>query len=259
MYQFPPLKDCRILVTNDDGYNAPGIKALERVAKSLSKDVWIVAPETEQSGAGHSLTLTEPLRLRKVSARKYAVKGTPTDCVMMAINQVMQDRRPDLILSGINRGGNLAEDVTYSGTVAACMEGTMFDIPSIALSQSFANRKVLHMATAEQHAGGIIKKLVAVGWHRNVLINVNFPDVPPDQVKGVELVRQGLRDFSGLAMEYRIDARDQPYYWIGFRPASGAPKRKSDLGAVEAGYIAVTPLHLDLTAERALRRLRDAF
>jgi len=123
------LKNKRILVVNDDGVGAPGIKILEKVAKSLSDDVWVVAPEQEQSGAGHSLTLTSPLRLRKISARKFAVQGTPTDCVMLAVNKVFNNEKPDLVLSGINRGANMGEDVTYSGTIAACMEGTLLGIP----------------------------------------------------------------------------------------------------------------------------------
>lgn len=252
------LKNKRILVVNDDGIAAPGMKLLEKVAKSLSDDVWVVAPELENSGAGHSLTLTDPLRMRKISAQKYAVDGTPTDCVMLAINKVFNNVKPDLILSGINRGANMGEDVTYSGTIAACMEGTLLGIPSIALSQSFANRKVLHWATAEHFAADIIKKIVKAGWPKDVLINVNFPDVPHTHVKGVEVVPQGKRDYSNLEIVERIDARDQTYYWIGFRPASGEPKRNSDLGATADGYISVTPLHLDLTEKRALKTLKAA-
>ncbi len=252
------LKKMRILVTNDDGINAPGIKILVKIAKSLSDDVWIVAPEREKSGAGHSLTLTEPLRMRKVSARKYAVQGTPTDCVMLAVNQVFENQVPDLLLSGINKGANMGEDVTYSGTIAACMEGTLLGIPSIALSQSFANRRIMHWPTAEANAPGIIRKLVATGWPKEVLMNVNFPDVPQNQVKGLEVVPQGKRDYSNLEIHQRIDAREQPYYWIGFRPVKGKPRRNSDLGAVEAGYIAISPLHLNLTEKRALKSLKAA-
>ncbi len=253
-----PLKNLRIMVTNDDGVGAPGMRILEKIAKSLSDDVWVVAPEREQSGAGHSLTLTEPLRMRKVSARKYAVLGTPTDCVMLGVNQLFQEHKPDLLLSGINRGANMGEDVTYSGTIAACMEGTLIGIPSIAMSQSFANRRTLHWPTAEAHAAGIIRKLVKEGWPNDVLMNVNFPDVPKNEVKGFEIVPQGRRDYSNLQIVQRIDARDQPYYWIGFRPVQGKPKRNSDIGAVEAGYIAVTPLHLNLTETKTLRALRRA-
>ena len=253
------LRRKRILLTNDDGINAPGMKVLQRIARSLSNDVWVVAPEGEHSGASHSLTLTAPLRLRKISAKKFAVEGTPTDCVMMAMNQVMADNPPDLLLSGVNRGANMGEDVTYSGTIAAAMEGTLVGVPSIALSQSFANRKVMHWPTAEQHASDIIRRLVAIGWSRDVLMNVNFPDCLPGDVKGVEVVRQGRRDFSSLNIEQRIDARERPYYWIGFRPIQGQPKEGTDLRATEEGRIAITPLHLDLTENKALKQLKAAF
>lgn len=254
----PLLPGKRILITNDDGILAPGLKVLERIARQLSDDVWIVAPEQENSGAGHSLTLTMPLRLRRVSARKFAVQGTPTDCVMMALNQVVGDRRPDLLLSGVNRGANMGEDVTYSGTIAAAMEGTLLRVPSIALSQSFANRKILHWPTAEEHAPDLVRRLVQQGWPEDVLININFPDVPSAQVKGIEVCRQGRRDISELQIEQRIDAREQAYYWLGFRPRKGTPKRGTDLSVVENGGIAVTPLHLDLTEKRTLKTLKAA-
>ena len=253
------LRRKRILLTNDDGINAPGMKVLQRIARSLSNDVWVVAPEGEHSGASHSLTLTAPLRLRKISAKKFAVEGTPTDCVMMAMNQVMADNPPDLLLSGVNRGANMGEDVTYSGTIAAAMEGTLVGVPSIALSQSYANRKVMHWPTAEQHASDIIRRLVAIGWSRDVLMNVNFPDCLPGDVKGVEVVRQGRRDFSALNIEQRIDARERPYYWIGFRPIQGQPEEGTDIRATEEGRIAITPLHLDLTENKALKQLKAAF
>ena len=253
------LRRTRILLTNDDGINAPGMKVLQRIARSLSNDVWVVAPEGEHSGASHSLTLTAPLRLRKISAKKFAVEGTPTDCVMMAMNQVMADNPPDLLLSGVNRGANMGEDVTYSGTIAAAMEGTLVGVPSIALSQSFANRKVMHWPTVEQHASDIIRRLVAIGWSRDVLMNVNFPDCLPGDVKGVEVVRQGRRDFSSLNIEQRIDARERPYYWIGFRPIQGQPEEGTDIRATEEGRIAITPLHLDLTENKALKQLKAAF
>lgn len=243
------MRDLRILVSNDDGIHAPGLKALERIARKLSRDVWVVAPDSEQSGASHSLTLSEPLRIRKISARRHAVSGTPTDCVMMALNTIIKGRRPDLVLSGVNRGGNLGEDVTYSGTVAAAMEGTLLEVPSIALSQCFGwfgNRKV-PWATSEAHAPGLIERLVDIGWPRDCLINVNFPDCDPAQVTGVEVTVQGRRDANDLLIEERTDARHNPYYWIGFRRTPYTPAAGTDLAAITAGRISVTPLHLDLT------------
>ncbi|HLT77229.1 MAG TPA: 5'/3'-nucleotidase SurE [Ferrovibrio sp.] len=248
----------RILVSNDDGIHAPGLKILEKVARTLSKDIWVVAPEYEQSGASHSLTLTQPLRIRKVGPRKFAVRGTPTDCVMMAIHELMKDKRPDLLLSGVNRGANLGEDVTYSGTVAVAMEGTLLGVPSIALSQCFQFGHPVKWATAEHHAPKVIRKLLKAGWPKGVLINVNFPDVIADSVTGIEVVKQGQRDLTDLVLDHRIDARGVPYYWIGFRRQKSKAKRQSDLGATENGAISVTPLQLDLTQSATLKALRSA-
>ncbi len=254
----PDLKKRRILLCNDDGIHAPGLKVLERVARQLADEVWVVAPESEQSGTSHALTLTLPLRVRKLSPRRFAVSGTPTDCVLMALSHIMRDRPPDLVLSGINRGGNLGEDVVYSGTVAAAMEATLIGVPAIALSQSFARRERMRWKTAERHAPDLIRRLCAIGWPENVLINVNFPDIDADEVVGVDVCRQGKRDLSSLDMEERIDARGQPYFWIGFRPVQGRPARATDLAAVENDRIAVTPLQLDLTENRVLKSLRQA-
>ena len=191
---FPPVEDLsnlRILISNDDGVNAPGIKVLERIARAISKDVWVVAPEQEQSAAGHSLTIRRPLRVRQLSRRRFAVDGTPTDAVLLGVNHVMKGKRPDLVLSGINRGSNLGEDVTYSGTVAAAMEATILGIPAIALSQFINHPHPVKWATAEYWAPDIIRRIMAVGWGRNVLMNVNFPDVLQSHVTGIEVTRQG--------------------------------------------------------------------
>jgi len=228
---------------------------LEKIAAKLSKDVWVVAPELENSGAGHSLTLSLPLRLRQVNKRKFAVRGTPTDCVIVGVNEVLKDKKPDLILSGVNRGSNLGEDVTYSGTVAAAMEGTLVDVPSIALSQKLTPGHPVKWATAEQHAPRVIKKLLKAGWPRGVLININFPDVMHDAVKGVKVVRQGQRDLTEVHLDARVDARDVPYYWIGFRRDNQKFKPGTDLRAVDEGMISVTPLALDLTHHASLKSL----
>ncbi len=255
----PDLARARILVTNDDGIHAPGLKVLEKVAKGLSKDVWVVAPETEQSGASHSLTLTEPLRVREQSRRRFAVRGTPTDCVLMALHEILADRPPDLVLSGINRGANLAEDVTYSGTIAAAMEGALLNVPSIALSQCLLAPHPPKWSTAEHHAPGVITKLVAAGWPPEVLMNVNFPDVPHARVTGVELCRQGRRDVKDLLIDSRVDPRGNAYHWIGFRRQEGRPRQGTDLAVTQRGAIAVTPLQLDLTDRRAMKALGAAF
>ena len=167
----------RILITNDDGIEAPGLDVLQKIASDLSKDVWVVAPETDQSGAAHSLTLHEPLRLRKLSERVFAVKGTPTDCVIMGVRYILQDELPTLVLSGVNRGANLADDITYSGTIAGAIEGAMLGIPSIALSLAidWENPKKIRWETPMELGADLIRKLMKAGWPRDVLINVNFP------------------------------------------------------------------------------------
>lgn len=245
----------RILVSNDDGIHAPGLKAAEKVARALSDDVWIIAPETEQSGASHSLTLTRPLRVRTISKRKFAVDGTPTDCVMMGVLHIMKDFRPDLVISGVNRGSNIADDVTYSGTIAAAMEGTVLGIPSVALSQAYTFDKNVQVrwSCAEAYGPVVIRKLLAAGWPKEVLVNINFPDRAPDKVEGVRVTSQGKRDQATLAVDERIDARGNPYFWIGFKRILSNPPQGTDLRAIYDGFVSVTPLHLNLTETPTLK------
>ncbi|MEH3106366.1 MAG: 5'/3'-nucleotidase SurE [Sphingomonas fennica] len=241
----------RILVTNDDGIHAPGMAVLERIAAALSDDVTVVAPAEEQSGTGRSLTLTRPLRVRPAGDRRHAVSGTPTDAVMMALGRLMADARPDLILSGVNRGANLAEDVSYSGTVSAAMEGALAGIPSVALSQVYARAAPgddVSFAAAAAWGERVLRPLVAGPWAPRTLVNVNFPARPADAVQGIRVTRQGLRDYGRLAIDARTDPRGFPYFWYslaGTAPAGG--DGDTDLEAVAAGYVSVTPLHLDMT------------
>ncbi len=249
----------RILISNDDGILAPGLKALEHIARTFSKDVWVVAPDSEQSAASHSLTLHRPLSLRRISAKRWTVNGTPTDCVYLALHKVMADKRPDLVLSGVNHGGNIGEDVTYSGTIAAAMESTLLGVPSIALSQVYEDGRQIRWKTAEQWGIKTVRALLKEGWPANVLINVNFPDLPAAQVRGIRASRQGEHEV-GDAFEERTDPRGRTYYWIGqdeVGEVHGA--RGTDLRAVDDGYVAVTPLHLDLTHRPSLKALRKAF
>ncbi len=248
----------RILLTNDDGIAARGLALLEKVARELSDDVWIVAPADEQSGAGHSLTLTVPVRLRRLDERRFAVRGTPTDAVMMAVAYIMKDHRPDLILSGINRGANLAEDVTYSGTVSAAMEGALAGIPSIALSQSYAKEGMgdtVPFAAAEAWAERVLRPLIAAPFAPRTLVNVNFPARAPDDVQGIRVTRQGLRDYGRLKIEQRTDMRGFDYFWFGLGAMIETPSHATDLEAVADGYVAVTPLHLDLTHDASMASL----
>ena len=181
----------RILLTNDDGIEAPGLGVLEKIATDLTDDVWVVAPETDNSGASHSLTLAEPLRMRELGKRHYAVKGTPTDCVIMGVRFLLREQPPDLVLSGVNRGQNLADDVTYSGTVAGAIQGTLLGVPSIAMSLVCGPvetgkevREPPIWETPMQHGGELVRKLVNSGWPEGVVINVNFPCCEPGAVKG---------------------------------------------------------------------------
>ena len=262
--RLPDLARARVLICNDDGINAPGLKLLEKVIRPLVREVWVVAPETEHSGASHSLTLRRPLRLREVSGRRFAVDGTPTDCVLLGVRKVLKDRPPDLVLSGINRGGNLGEDVTYSGTIAAAMEATLLGFPAISLSLVSDDRRVVKWATAEHWTGRVLDMLAAHSWPPNVFINVNFPDVPARSVKGIEITRQVQRMISGDLME-GVDPRGEPYFWIGSQhsedrrrrgTSEDRRRRGTDLNAVNRGVISVTPLTLDLTHGATARALR---
>ncbi len=248
----------RILVTNDDGIHAPGLVVAERIARALSDDVWVVAPETEQSGASHSLTLTLPLRLRQITPRRFAVSGTPTDCVMMAALHILKDQPPELILSGVNWGSNMADDVTYSGTIAGAMEGCALGIPSIAMSQEGdeESREIIDWSAGEVHGPALIRRLIEAAWSKGTLININFPGCPAGEVTGVALVPQGQYDLQSTEIEERRDARNRPYYWVGLRRRRAEPPADSDLGAVYANKIAVTPLHLNLTDTAALEKMR---
>lgn len=250
----------RILVTNDDGINAPGLVALEAIAAQLSDDVWVVAPAEEQSGAGHSLTLSQPVRVRAINPRRFAVRGTPTDCVMLALGAVMKDAKPDLILSGVNRGGNLAEDVTYSGTVSAAMEGCLAGIRSIALSQCMIDYSEGRedFTTATAHGAEIIRRVQDIDWPKGVLININFPPVAAEAVKGVRVTEQGFRDYGNIHLVERIDPRGFPYYWHGFGREMPAPGHETDLKAMHEACISVTPLHLDMTHYETMAALRGA-
>ena len=252
------LSKSRILISNDDGIDAAGLKSMAKIARKLSSDVWIVAPETEQSAVGHSLTLRRPLRIRKISENKFAVDGTPTDCVLLGVNKIMSENPPDLILSGINRGGNLGEDVTYSGTVAAAMEGALLGIPSVAISLVVTDRARPRWVTAETWVPKVLKKLTTNSWPKNVFINVNIPDVPARSVTGMEVNRQGWRKIGGELAEGR-DPRGDQYFWIGTQRDEDRFRKDTDLEAVHRGAISLTPLGLDLTHGATLRKLRDAF
>jgi 5'-nucleotidase len=246
----------RILLTNDDGIHADGLEALERIAAALSDDVWVVAPEYEQSGASRALTLADPIRVRQIAERRFATTGTPTDCVMLGVNDLVPGKKPDLVLSGVNRGANLAEDVTMSGTVAGAIEGMALGVPSIALSQMGFYEEGTSFAAAETFGPGIVKRLVELGWPSDVVLNINFPNGPVERIKEVEVTRQGFRDFHIRHNEKRTDLRGRDYYWVGFRQLRSSPAEGTDLRALYDGKISVTPLHIDLTHQTTVHDLK---
>jgi len=256
--KLPELSRTRILVTNDDGIHAPGLEALVEIATQLSSDVWVVAPEFNQSGAGHSLSISRPIRAREVSETKFAIEGTPTDCVLFAVKHLLKDRKPDIVLSGVNRGTNMADDVTYSGTIAGAMEGCLLGIPSIAFSLAYAHPHPVKWGTATAHGADVARRVLAMDWPRNIFVNVNFPDVVTASVRGTRVTRQGVRGFGGTIIE-RTDPRGGAYYWIGYTPGEHELDEESDLYAVRHGWISVTPLHLDLTHEATRRKLSAQF
>jgi 5'-nucleotidase len=251
----------RILLTNDDGYHAPGFEVLEEIARQFSDDIWVCAPSEEQSGAGHSLTLNRPVRLQKFGERRFAVTGTPTDSVMMALREVM-DAPPDLILSGVNRGANLGDDITYSGTVSAAVEGALAGIRAIALSQVYSREGMgdnVPFDAAREWGPKVLKPLLDAPFDERTLINVNFPPRPASDVKGIRVVRQGFHDYSrGTVVEGR-DPRGYRYFWFGLAAIEHTLDHGTDLEAIDEGYVAVTPLQLDLTHHASLDAMAGRF
>ena len=252
------LKGARILLSNDDGFDAPGLVMLKRILELFCDDVWVVAPETEQSGAGHSLTLGRPLRIKERAPKAYSIDGTPTDCILLSINRILADHKPDLVLSGINRGSNLGEDVTYSGTIAAAFEATILGVPAIAFSQDLGEGDVEDWRVGEAHLAALTKRLVQNGWPTNTLINVNFPSGSADAVTEIRATSQG-REKVGDHIAQAFDPRGRAYYWIGKKYIAEVAGIDTDVAAVLAGAIAVTPIDLDFTDRGTLCDLSRIF
>ena len=248
----------RVLITNDDGINAPGLTVMERIAARIADEVWTVAPETDQSGIGHALTFSHPLRIREVGERRYAVTGTPADCAIVAVRTVMPEP-PDLVLSGVNAGANIADDVVYSGTVGGAMEARLMGVPAIAVSQAYrwAETKVVPWHTAEAHGAGVLRRLVGLDLPDGTFLNVNFPAVEPDEVAGTVVARQGSVEHTLMA-EAREDTRGNAYHWLRFSRGEPVVVEGTDVARIRAGFICVTPLHVDLTAHASLRAVEAA-
>jgi len=251
----------RILLTNDDGIEAPGLNVLEEIARELSDDIWIVAPETNQSGAAHSLTLHEPMRCRSIGHQKFAVKGTPTDCVIMGVRHLMFENPPDLVLSGVNAGQNIADDVTYSGTIAGAMEGTMLGIPSIAVSQAYPYKygSTIKWQTPIDLGPKVIRQCLEAGWPDDVLLNINFPDRVAGDITHTLVTRQGKRDQGLVNIEKRRDTRGTPYYWFALDRQRSDPAQGTDLKAIYEGHISITPIGLNLTHASTVEGLKEKF
>jgi 5'-nucleotidase len=248
------LADHRVLIVNDDGIHAPGIQLLEKVVREHCDDVWVVAPDEEKSGASHSISMHFPIRQRQLDARHIAIKGSPTDCVLMALQQVMPEP-PTLVLAGINRGGNLADEIHYSGTIAVAMEAALLGLPAIALSQVFPRGEDVPWDTAERFAAPLIEQLLQRGIASGSFININFPPVHADAVSGVQLAAMGRRPPGAFKTEGRVDNRQVPYYWVHLEPDEGGEEPGSDLRAMSDNAISVSPLQVDMTDRAMLGNL----
>jgi 5'-nucleotidase len=255
----PRLDKPRVLIVNDDGIDAPGIVLLEELVRTFTDQVWVVAPDEERSGAGHSLSLSHPIRVRQRDERHFAIKGTPTDCTLLGVYELMGGEKPDVLLSGINRGPNLAEDITYSGTACAGIEGAMLGIPSIALSQIMTYQSEVHWDTARRYAPAVIQRLLTMKWLPGLFVNVNFPNCPPDAVTGIRVTSQGLRPPGSFRPVRRVDERYVPYYWIKAAFPDGGEAEGNDLRAALDHAVSVTPLHLDMTLRTILPEMTELF
>jgi 5'-nucleotidase len=240
-----------ILLTNDDGIDAPGLEILERIAGTLARDVWIVAPEHDQSGVSHAVSLHHPIRISERGPRRWAVTGTPGDCVVMALSHLMGAARPQLLLSGVNRGANLGIETVFSGTIGGAMTGMMLGVPSIALSQAWTDRAQIRWDTAATLGPEVVRRLLAIGWGAATCLSVNFPDLPAAQAGPLTLARQGAGSVQGMNVEPRTDPRGLTYYWVGFRRGERDQGPESDIEALNSGRVVVTPLRYDRTDEEA--------
>lgn len=250
------LRAARVLLTNDDGLNAPGLELLERLITPLAREVWVVAPEKEESGTGHAFSLHRPLRLREAGPRRFAVDGLPADAAILALGEVMKDTPPDIVLSGVNRGANIGDDVNYSGTVGAAAEAALSGFPALSLSLDRAPRGDAKWATVESHLADTVQWLLAASWPKGIVLNVNFPDVEPNDVLGRRVTRLGRRKPGG-AIAKGVDPAGRPYHWISSERVYGEVTADSDIQAARDGWISMTPLTMDMTDEANLALARE--
>jgi len=247
----------RILITNDDGIDAPGLAVLERIAAELAGEVWVVAPEHDQSGVSHAVSLHQPIRVSERGLRRYGITGTPGDCAVMGVSYLLPEP-PQLLLSGVNRGANLGLETVFSGTVGGAMTGMLLGIPSIALSQAWTDRARVRWETAAALGADVVRRLLTIGWGATTCLNVNFPDLPAEDVGPLTLARQGPGLIQGMQVETRTDPRGLTYHWISFLRGPSDQGPESDVEALYAGNIVVTPLRYDRTDEEAYAILAKA-
>jgi 5'-nucleotidase len=241
----------RILLTNDDGIGAKGLQTLKARVSSLGGEIYVVAPDRDQSATSHSLTLSQPLRINELDEKVFSVQGTPTDCVMLAIRYLLK-KRPDIIVSGINHGPNLGDDVSYSGTVAAAVEGTMLGVLSMAIS--LADWKPSSFGAAAEVAASLCRLILKHGLPEDTYLNVNVPNVDTESISGVEITRLGKRIYRD-AVEKKTDEKGNSFFWIGGQKPSWEGGDKTDFRAIESNKISITPLHLDMTNFQAMKQL----
>lgn len=249
----------RILLVNDDGIHAEGLALLEEQAREFTDDVWVVAPQYENSGGGHSVSLSQPIRARKLGNRRFAVDGTPTDCVLLAVWELMADRRPDIVLSGINHGENLGEDMTYSGTMGAAMEAAVLGIPAVALSQIRELGQVPDFTVASEVGPAVLRRLLGCPWEPGTVVNVNFPKPSETSSKRIRVARLGQRLPGTFRPQEGRDGRNVPYYWVKVSYNPGTPPAGTDLHAATAGDTVLTAINIDMTSPMFNRRLADLF
>ena len=245
----------RVMLTNDDGIDAPGMAIMEEIAAQVAKEVWVVAPLHDQSGQSHAVSLHHALRVGAAGERRFHVTGTPGDCAAMGLCHIMKDNPPQLVLSGVNRGLNLGQETVFSGTVGGAMTAMMLGIPALALSQGYTDRNNVSWDSSRKLGAETIRKLLAMGWNKDAILNINFPACSAEDAGEMTLARQGVGMIAGMHVDTRTDPRGMTYHWLNFRRGDRPQGPESDYTAHRAGRIVVTPLRYDRTDEDAYTEL----